>query len=92
MALTGRATEAGTTFRRLIDLWDGVMLPEEINEVRALYAATLPDDPAAQHESGIALRWIEESGAAGLFGAWKAGLQSAQPVPTSYGVSHTAAT
>ncbi len=92
MALTGRAAEAGVAFRRLIDLWDGVMLPEEINEVRALYAATLPDDPAAQHESGIALRWIEESGAAGLLGAWKAGLQSAQPVPTPYGVSHTAAT
>ncbi|MGQ0847999.1 MAG: hypothetical protein ACT4OP_02550 [Actinomycetota bacterium] len=81
LALSGRAAEAGAAFRQLIDLWDGVMLPDEVNEVRALYAASLPDDPAAQQESGIALRWIEESGATRLLSAWKAGLPSTQPSP-----------
>jgi class 3 adenylate cyclase len=81
LALTGRAAEAGAAFRQLIDLWDGVMLPDEVNEVRALYAATFPDDPAAQEASEFAFRWIEESGATKLLSAWKAGLPSAQPSP-----------
>jgi class 3 adenylate cyclase len=81
LALTGRAAQAGAAFRQLIDLWDGVMLPDEVNEVRALYAATFPDDPAAQEASEFAFRWIEESGATKLLSAWKAGLPSAQPSP-----------
>lgn len=81
LAFTGKAADAGAAFRKLIDLWDGVMLPDEVNEVRALYAATLPDDPAAQQGSEIALRWIEESGATRLLSVWKAGLPSTQPSP-----------
>lgn len=81
LALTGHAAEAGAVFRQLIDLWEGVMLPDEVNEVRALYAATLPDDPAAQQESETVLRWIEESGSLILLSAWKAGLPAAQPSP-----------
>jgi class 3 adenylate cyclase len=81
LALNGRATEAGTAFRRLIDLWDGVMLPDEINEVRALYAATLPDDPLALQASEIARGWIEESGATRLLSTWKVGLPEGQPSP-----------
>ncbi|HJU52146.1 MAG TPA: AAA family ATPase [Acidimicrobiia bacterium] len=80
-ALTGRAAEAGAAFRQLIDLWEGVMLPDEVNEVRVLYAATVPGDPAAQQESEIALRWIEESGATHLFTTWQAGLPSMESSP-----------
>ncbi len=80
-AVTGKKAEAGAAFRGLIDLWDGVMLPDEINEVRALYAAAVPDDPLAQQASEIALRWIEESGATRLLSTWKAGLPAGQPSP-----------
>jgi hypothetical protein len=80
-AATGKKAEAGAAFLRLIDLWEGVMLADEVNEVRALYAATLPDDPLAQQASEIALRWIEESGATRLLSAWKAGLPADQPSP-----------
>jgi hypothetical protein len=82
-ALTGRSAEAGAAFRRIIDLWDGVMLADEINELRALYAASLPGDPDAQREAETVLRWIHESGATRLLSAWKSGLPAADrsPVP-----------
>jgi hypothetical protein len=80
-ALTGRSAEAGAAFRRIIDLWDGVMLTDEVNEVRALYAASLPEDPDAQREAEAVLRWIQESGATRLLSAWKAGLPTAEPSP-----------
>jgi hypothetical protein len=50
-----------------------------VDEVRALCAATLPDDPPAEEAAEMALRWIEESGTTALLSAWKVGLPSTEP-------------
>ncbi len=76
MALAGNATQASRVFRELIDLWDGTMLPREVNEVRALYAALVPGDQASEEAAALALRWIETSGATGLLAAWRLGTRS----------------
>jgi hypothetical protein len=82
LVLAGKPAQAGRAFRELIDLWDGAMLAKDVNEVRALYAALLPDDPGAQEAAETALRWIEESGATQLLSAWRLGVRSEpSPVP-----------
>jgi class 3 adenylate cyclase len=76
LVLAGKATQASRVFRELIDLWDGTMDLWSVNEVRALYAALVPDDEAAEEAAELALRWIETSGAIGLLAAWRLGARS----------------
>jgi hypothetical protein len=78
LVLAGRAAQAGRAFRELIDLWDGPMFPSQVNEVRALYAASVPDDLAAEEAAEIAVRWIESSGSIGLLPAWRLGVRSTE--------------
>jgi hypothetical protein len=78
LALSGQAAEASRRFRELIDLWDGKLPVWDVNEVRALYAALLPDDPAAEEAGEVALQWIEESGATRLLSAWRLGVRSTE--------------
>jgi hypothetical protein len=81
LVMAGKATQASRVFRELIDLWDGTILPRDVNEVRALYAALVPDDQASEEAAEIALHWIESSGATGLLAAWRLGLRSTEPSP-----------
>jgi hypothetical protein len=76
LALSGQTAQAGRAFRELIDLWDGKLPPYDVNEVRMLYAALLPEDPAAQEGAELALLWIQESGATRLLTAWRSGARS----------------
>jgi class 3 adenylate cyclase len=76
LALAGKGIQAGRVFRELIDLWDGTMLPRDVNELRALYAAMVPDDQASAEAAEAALRWIEVSGARGLLAVWRLGARS----------------
>jgi hypothetical protein len=76
LALSGQTALAGRAFRELIDLWDGKLPPWDVNEVRMLYAALLPEDPPAQEGAELALRWIQESGATRLLTAWRLGARS----------------
>ena len=71
LVMSGQATQASRVFRELIDLWDGAMLPRDVNEVRALYAALVPDDQTSREAGASARSWIETSGAQGLMAAWK---------------------
>jgi hypothetical protein len=76
LALSGQTAQASRAFRELIDLWDGKLPPYDVNEVRMLYAALLPEDPAAQEGAELAHRWIQESGATRLLTAWRLGARS----------------
>jgi class 3 adenylate cyclase/tetratricopeptide (TPR) repeat protein len=79
LVLAGRAPQAGRVFRELIDLWDGPMLPSQVNEVRALYAALVPDDQESEEAAEIAIRWIKSSGMTRLLTAWKLDVRSTEP-------------
>lgn len=79
LVLADKASQASRVFRELIDLWDGTILPRDVNEVRALYAALVPNDQASEEAAEIARRWIETSGATGLLRAWRLGVRSTEP-------------
>ena len=81
LALSGQTVEAGRRLRDLIDLWDGKLPVYDVNEVRALYAALLPDGPAAQEAGEIARQWIQQSGATRLLTAWRLGVRTTEPSP-----------